>query len=511
MNLRDAVLAILGGLSLTLSMAPFNLWPLALVAAAILFHLLNNKKPLDAFYRALLFSFSLFISGASWVFVSIHEFGYMPIPLACLLTFIFCLSLALINAASWFTFSFFCNIHTSHNSSRSQSILMFAATGVFTEWLRTWLFSGFPWLFAGYSQTEWVLGSWAPLIGVYGISFIIYASGAGVYVLGRSLQPNSKTDRSLTIKAVLSATLLCWLLAPLIDTIEWSQKTGAARSVSLIQANISQHEKWQPEQLASSLQLYADMSRGEWESNELVIWPEAAIANDYTSSKSFINRMGEMASTSNSALLTGVPYRFYDTKDKRWRVHNSVAGTGHAEGLYHKRQLVPFGEFIPFENIVGRLMKVFNLPMTSMQPGPTHQAAIKIHDWQARPLICYEIVYPALTAKTAQLSDVLITVSNDAWFGASFGPVQHLQMAQMRARENGRYVLRSTGSGISAVINTKGVITARTAQFERETLRGSFYLYQGLTPWGHSGYWLIPTLNIGIIIALYSYGYSRKM
>lgn len=156
-------------------------------------------------------------------------------------------------------------------------------------------------------------------------------------------------------------------------------------------------------------------------------------------------------------------------------------------------------------------MKVFNLPMTSMQPGPTHQAAIKIHDWQARPLICYEIVYPALTAKTAQLSDVLITVSNDAWFGASFGPVQHLQMAQMRARENGRYVLRSTGSGISAVINTKGVITARTAQFERETLRGSFYLYQGLTPWGHSGYWLIPTLNIGIIIALYSYGYSRKM
>ena len=511
MNLRDAVLAILGGLSLTLSMAPFNLWPLALVAAAILFHLLNNKKPLDAFYRALLFSFSLFISGASWVFVSIHEFGYMPIPLACLLTLIFCLSLALINAASWFTFSFFCNIHTNHSSSRSQSILMFAATGVFTEWLRTWLFSGFPWLFAGYSQTEWVLGSWAPLIGVYGISFIIYASGAGVYVLGRSLQHDSKKDRSLTIKAVLSATLLCWLLAPLIDTIEWSQKTGAARSVSLIQANISQHEKWQPEQLASSLQLYADMSRGEWESNELVIWPEAAIANDYTSSKSFINRMGEMASTSNSALLTGVPYRFYDTKDKRWRVHNSVAGTGHAEGLYHKRQLVPFGEFIPFENIVGRLMKVFNLPMTSMQPGPTHQAAIKIHDWQARPLICYEIVYPALTAKTAQLSDVLITVSNDAWFGASFGPVQHLQMAQMRARENGRYVLRSTGSGISAVIDTKGVITARTAQFERETLRGSFYLYQGLTPWGHSGYWLIPTLNIGIIIALYSYGYSRKM
>ena len=179
-------------------------------------------------------------------------------------------------------------------------------------------------------------------------------------------------------------------------------------------------------------------------------------------------------------------------------MHNSVIALGSGSGIYHKQRLVPFGEYVPLEFISGKIMSIFELPLSSMSPGKNNQSALDIGNWKSRPLICYEIVYPELTAKTARLSDVLITVSNDSWFGASIGPIQHLQMAQMRALENGRYLLRGTSNGVSAIVNHKGAIIASSKQFKQEVLSGNFYLAHGLTPWSAFGYWFIYWLSPAI-------------
>ncbi len=160
MKLRDTVLAFFGGIFLTLSLAPFNIWPLAVLATALLFYTIGNHKPKCAFWMALIFSFSLFLSGASWVFVSIHEFGYAPAPLAAFLTLLFCLALALVNATAWLAYAVFRSARNGPITRSALDIILFASVGTFSEWLRSWLFSGFPWLYAGYSQTDAILAAW---------------------------------------------------------------------------------------------------------------------------------------------------------------------------------------------------------------------------------------------------------------------------------------------------------------------------------------------------------------
>jgi len=268
----------------------------------------------------------------------------------------------------------------------------------------------------------------------------------------------------------------------------------------MVQANISQHDKWRREYRQPTLALYKELSEPYWKSSDLIIWPEAAIPIYYQHANDFLDQMNLLASQYQSALLTGIPSR--DTYSNN--SHNSIVAAGNASGVYHKQNLVPFGEYIPFGDLLGNVLAFFKLPLSTMQAGNTQQAPLKIQQFESKPLICYEIVYPGLAAKAAAVSDVLITVSNDSWFGGSIGPLQHLQMAQMRALENGRYVLRSTGSGVSAIINAKGLITNRSEQFEQTVLNGEFRLMKQNTPWTLYGYWLTPLLCFSpLLIQIY--------
>ncbi|MBT8148281.1 MAG: apolipoprotein N-acyltransferase, partial [Gammaproteobacteria bacterium] len=427
---------------------------------------------------------------------------------------LFCLGLALVNAVAWLPFALARRAKPAIAPASSTAkvelgtIILFASVGTFAEWLRSWLLSGFPWLYIGYSQTNAALDGWAPLGGVYAISFIIYASGATLFALSHAGLRNLRRPSHGRLLLLATALLACWIAGPQLAKLSYTQSSTAPRQVSLIQANISQHEKWRPGNLAASLKLYAQMSSEAWPRSELVIWPEAAIANEYHASEAFLQRMDNIAQSYNSALLTGIPFR--DLGATGTAMHNSVTAVGHASGTYHKQRLVPFGEYIPLERWVGKLMAVFDLPMTSMGAGAADQAPIKVQDWQTQPLICYEVVYPSLAAAAARRSDVLVTVSNDAWFGASLGPLQHLQMAQMRAIETGRYVLRATGNGISAVIDARGTLLAKTDQFERSTLHSEFYTSTGLTPWTRAGYWLIPLANLLLLLALLLRNYWQR-
>ncbi len=480
-----APLSALAGALVTLSLAPFSLLFCAPLSAAGLYWLLERGRA-SHFALGWCFGAGMFGSGASWVYVSIHEFGYTSIPLAAVLTALFCGGLALCSAITWALYGW---IKLRSKPSRFNQLLLFACLWMLGEWLRTWLLTGFPWLFVGYSHTEAWLAPWAPLVGVYGISLVIALSGACLAQLlmdWRDSDGAAAARRQVGITTALAASL--WLLAPLLGTLNWTEAYDEPQRTSLVQANISQHDKWRPEKLASTLTLYQDLSEPHWQDSQLLIWPEAAIPRFYQHLNPFFDALDATASAHDSALLTGVPTR--STHDNA--VYNSMVTAGDAEGVYHKQRLVPFGEYVPFARVLGGLLAFFELPVSTMHGGDSNQGALRIHNYQSRPLICYEVVYPGLSARTAQQSDVLITVSNDAWFGRSFGPIQHLQMAQMRALENGRYMLRGTGSGVSAIIDASGHIVARTELFEQDVLSGEFRLMRGTTPWMQYGYWLLP-------------------
>lgn len=486
------IAAIIAGLLIVLSLAPYKLWPLALLSVALQFWIVESlKQRKRQFFSILLYHFALFGFGASWVYVSIHDYGYTSEPLAILLTTLFCASLAVANSLCFLVYLLLRNSKLVFSIG---NLLLFASVATLTELARSVMLSGFPWLLIGYSQTETAFNGLATVFGVYGLSLLTFLSGAMIICVIKTQQQYRKPIRLMFIASVASL----WIAAAALGEINWTEQTGKTRSTSMVQANISQHQKWDRKFLNSTLNLYKDLTEKELQSGHLTIWPEAAIPMYQDHAQDFLNQLSYKANNANSAILIGIPTR--ESQDNSFIARNSLVAIGKANGAYHKRHLVPFGEYVPFQSFFGSLMRVFNLPLSSMRAGSDTQAPLKIFDWQSLPLICYEIVFPSMTAKAAKQSDVLITVSNDSWFGQSIGPIQHLQMAQMRALENGRYLLRSTGSGVTAIIQSDGTVAKTVPQFEQAVLQGEYHLMQGYTPWTKFGYWLIHLVSVILLI-----------
>ena len=271
--------------------------------------------------------------------------------------------------------------------------------------------------------------------------------------------------------------------------------------MALVQANIAQERKWQPDFLMPTLERYRDLSQQAWQADWL-IWPEAAIPMLYHQATPFLEKTHQQAIQSETALITGI---LYDDPFER-KIYNSVTGLGLASGLYHKTRLVPFGEYVPLENWLRGMIEFFNLPMSVITSGDENQSGLQIADHRIATAICYEIVYPDLVANTAIDREVILTISNDAWFGASWGPLQHLEMAQMRALETGRYVIRATNNGVSAIITPDGKLAQKSAQFVQALVQGEVTPMTGTTPfmrWGSA-------LAIGICLLLLAVAVSAN-
>lgn len=483
-NIANYLIAIISGTFITLSLAPFNLWALSILSCGLLFRILQKKTLLNSLIIGWMFGIGLFGSGASWVYVSIHDFGYTSDFLALMLTIIFCSLLAFFFAIHFCLFAY---LNKNNNEKLFFSILLFGAVWVLSEYTRSYLFSGFPWLLLGYSQTESQLSSLAPIIGVYGISFIIVITGACLIFLNRN---------SLTINALM---ISFWVAPLFLSDITFTEVYGEPQKVSIVQPNISQHEKWDPKALKPSLRLYEELSKPNWEVSDLIIWPEAAIPLYYDLAAPYLEKIHSIAKKSKTHFLTGIPTREESNEGQTNKNFNSIISFGSSDGVYNKQKLVPFGEFIPFYNQLGGLLAFFDLPISTMSSGKPKQKPLQFNNWQTMPLICYEVVYPNFVANAAMSSNVLITISNDAWFGKSIGPHQHLQMAQMRALENQRYVLRGTGTGISAIISPNGKIMHESEQFQQTVITGNFSLLSGYTPWMKFGLWAIPLFCLIII------------
>ncbi len=478
-------LACAAGALLPLSLAPFNLWwfaPLPLVFFLCLLPELSLRRQC---WRSYCFGFGYFGTGASWVYVSIHDYGYAPLPVAVLATLAFVAGLALAFALPlWLWLRVF---------HRHPQLLLwsFPAVWVLDEWYRSWLLTGFPWLYLGYSQTDTVLGGWAPVIGIYGVSLLLAVLAASVVVA-------LKNRRRLWLPVVLLTVMV--VAGVVLDGISWTQPVPAlSQHVVLIQGNIPQQQKWKPEQRAQIRNVFRDMSAPFWQPRNLIVWPEAAIPELYTPEHAFFHEMRDTAAAHGGALIAGVPSMQYAESGERV-YHNSLLGLGEAQGFYHKRRLVPFGEYVPLQQWLEGLLDFFKMPISAFSIGPEQQENLFSGVMRVASSICYEVTYPELVASQARDADILLTVSNDTWFGGSIGPHQHLQMAQMRARENAREMIRATSNGISAFIDHKGGIVSRSPQFQPFVLQGDVKAYQGQTPYQRFGNW--PLLVACVLILL---------
>ncbi|MFK8043238.1 apolipoprotein N-acyltransferase [Congregibacter sp.] len=463
------ILAPLAGALLTLSLAPFDLWPTAIVGCAVYAYLLASCTPRQAIWRGWLFGLGLFGSGASWVYVSIHVYGNAGVILAAFLTLVFCAGLGLLHALqAW--------LYTRIVRPLPGGMLLgFAAFWVFGEWLRSWLLTGFPWLYLGYGHVDTWLAGWAPITGVYGLSFAVAFTASCVFLTWRSPQP-----ATVLSYGGLLATL--WGGGLMLKPIEWvAPASEKPLSVAIYQPNIPLEQKWDRTRYQNILRQY-ERAVSPMFAQDLVLWPESAIPRVADRAGEFLDPIARRASMSDTVLITGIPTR--DTQD---RYFNSIIALGQGKGQYDKQRLVPFGEYVPLEAQLRGLIDFFDLPMSNFSRGSSHQGPLEAGNHRVAPLICYEIVYPELVAQSAQQAELLITISNDSWFGASIGPLQHLQMARMRALENGRYLLRGTNNGVSAIIDHRGQLVARSEQFVESTLMGNAQVMLGNTPFTSFG------------------------
>ena len=281
--------------------------------------------------------------------------------------------------------------------------------------------------------------------------------------------------------AVAGVLLLApWLLGMALKGHAWTKPVGEPLKVAAIQGNVAQDLKWDPAHIDAQLALYRDMSFTS-KPVDLLIWPETAVPVLKDQAQGYIDVMGRFAAERNSALITGVPVR--EVVHQQRRYFNGITVTGEGDGTYLKQKLVPFGEYVPLQDMLRGLIAFFDLPMSDFARGPEDQAMLQAKGYHLAPMICYEVVYPELAASLAARSDILLTISNDTWFGKSIGPIQHLQMAQMRALEAGRWMIRATNNGVTALIDPQGRITTQIPQFQQAILYGEVVPMHNLTPY----------------------------
>lgn len=462
-------LSLAAGALITLTLAPFNLWPLVFISCIVLYLGLSQLNPRQAAVRGWWFGFGLFASGTSWVYVSIHDYGAASAPLALFLTIAFVAGLGLFLALLGWLWARFLR----QNNHSISNALAFAALWVIIEAFRGWFLTGFPWLYIGYSQLQGPLAGLAPLGGVWLISFTLALSSVLLITLWKA-KHLSRISAGLLL-------IVIWSLGLSMQSYEWTQPSGKPLSVTAIQGNIEQNLKWDPAQIEAQLLLYQSMTLNAAPS-DLVIWPETAVPVLKEQAQGYLDSMDRIISRQDSALITGLPLRQQDSYGDL-RYYNAITTLGDSDGEYRKQKLVPFGEYVPLQDLLRGVIAFFDLPMSDFARGPSQQAPLNAKGYKIAPYICYEVVYPEFATELAAQSDILLTISNDTWFGTSIGPMQHLQMAQMRALEAGRWMIRATNNGVSALIDPRGEITVTVPQFQQAVLRGSVVPMQGLTPY----------------------------
>lgn len=502
---------IAGALSV-FAFAPYTLYPLAWLTPAVLFYALTKTNTKTHYVTlAWVYGLGLFGAGTSWPFYSLYFYANAHIVVAIVGTVLF---VAFVSFFSMGLFGLLSSLFR-HHSLLLRLLLLFPASWVLAEWVRTWLFTGFPWLLLGNTQIDSLFSAIAPVTGVLGVSFVCsLVSGALVnFYLGHPVRrmipdetgpitqlPNNNLCvekhpgvSSRVISALIIAVLI-WLSFGL-SHIQWTEKTGKSLTASVLQSNIPQELKLQSSNLLASIELYKKMTRESHES-DLIIWPETALFDFFGNHvKSVIMPLQESLKETNKAILIG---GFYINNSQG--VENSVlAITANNRSIYSKRHLVPFGEYTPLLKYLRWLNKWIQLPYDNIAKGNS-DGSLRIGEHIAQMTICYEDAFGAEMITALPDAEFLINVTHDGWFSGSYEPYQHMQIARMRSLEMGRYMVRSTTSGPAGIINEKGQVLATAPIYSQSIITHKIPLMKGATPYVRWGNWLIIILMSTLLL-----------
>lgn len=453
--------------------APFGLFPLPLIALAVLFGLWRRTpQPWQAARLGFAFGMGLFTFGIGWIYIALHEYGGMHPILAGLATLLFAALNSLLPALAGFV-----QARTARAANVALWLLM-PAFWTLAEWLRGLLFTGFPWLAVGYAQVPASpLAGYAPVLGVYGVSLLVAFSAALLCELwcARWSRPG---------KIALAVLCLLWAVGALLQRVAWTQPQGEPLKVGLLQGNIAQDAKFEDAALIDSLETYRRLAQGS--DARLVVMAETALPmlRDNVPERYQAILRDHVRQVGGDILVGAFEH-------EEGRYYNSVYSLGSSDSQhYRKNHLVPFGEFIPLRPVLGWLInEVLHIPMGDLASGGAHQPPLDVAGQKVAVNICYEDAFGEEIIRALPQATLLVNVTNDAWYGESHAAMQHNQLSQMRALETGRMLLRATNSGVTSVIGVDGRVQAMLPQHEEGVLTAEVQGYVGSTPyvrWGNA-------------------------
>ena len=510
---KNCGLVLLAGLSCVFGFAPFGIFPIPVLALAVLFALWQRADtPRIAAWIGFAFGLGLFSAGISWIYVALHDYGDMPMPLALPGTLLFAAFLALFPASAGYAQARFIV------AKPIRMMLVMPAAWVLVEWVRGTIFTGFPWLTLGYAHSGSPLAGYAPLLGVYGVSLVAGVSaGLLAYIsinllrdpiaaLHSTRSGGHPNDMSWSLRSVrlalgslatdsrgarsaLLILILLWLGGAWLRAVAWTQPHGEPFKVALVQGNIAQNLKFNEDALVGTLETYRRLAS----QNEarLTVLPETALPLlRHEVPENYVQRLRDHARQSGGDMIIGVFER------SNGSYYNSVFTLGTAdEQYYRKHHLVVFGEFIPLRPLLGWFINgVLDIPMGDLARGDDSQAPLDVAGQRVAADICYEDAFGEEIIRALPQATLLVNVTNDAWYGHSYAAAQHNQISQMRALETGRMMLRATNTGVTSIIGTDGKVLQRLPQHEEAVLLGMVQGYDGSTPyvlWGNAAVLLL--------------------
>ena len=473
-NTGKFVGSVLTGFIVSLSLAPVNMWVLA-VAGFVLFLMLSmffeTKK--QVFFCTLSFFTSYAFVTINWIEFVMADFGKIPSALAYFVVLLFCafyiaLPYALANTVAY---------KISHKKKSIYVMCFVPVAFILSDIFIYYFLTGFPWTYIGYGFVDSPLKNYAPITGVLGINLFVYllcsALSLSVY-------------RKYLFFPVAASILI---VAVFLEGSSFVKRTEEPVNVVLVQGNVEQSVRNNGSNIRYILAKYWSLTADKIKQDSLIIWPESAISYPYEYIPNFISDIDTAFKDKGATLITGtLSYK------SSAEVYNSIItlGNSHKEGTqiysYNKRALVPFGEVVPFASLLRPLGSIFVIPNSSFCYGKTKQEPISTQKYSYTPAICYEAIFSDMIASLdSDRTNGIVMLSVDSWFGPTKGPVQHLNIARMRAMELQKPMLRATNSGITAYIDEHGKVVDLLPSDVEGVLETPFYPVYGQTVYSKIG------------------------
>jgi apolipoprotein N-acyltransferase len=493
-----SALALAAGASLSLSFAPFEWWPVAILAPAILIGLWEGASPRRAAVLGFWFNFGTFSVGTYWLYISLQIIGHAPVPLALLLMFALAAIMGCYHALiGWLLAKY------GPRGGLLRWMVAIPSAWLLIEWFRSWFLTGFGWLALGYAHTDnWLGAGLAPVIGQYGLGLLTVVMAGGLIALIHG----ARRDQIIAGSVIAIA----WISAFALRGVEWTQPYSRPITVAVVQGAIPQDDKWIEGNLEGILGKYKTLTR-EAQGADLIVWPESAIPDLVNNHIEYYREVYQQASAHGSSLIMGTLRAEENPKTREEEYYNSVLAMDRGTpgiSWHNKHHLVPFSEFFPVPEFIRNWLKLQGLPYSSFNRGAAQQEPLEAAGQRIAAGVCYEDAYGSTLLPVMPTATLLLNVTNDSWFARSTARYQHLQISRLRAMETGRPMVRAANDGVSAVIGPRGEFLASAPEYEANVMRASVQPRTGLTPYARTGNW--PVVGLALFFALFSAYLARR-